>query len=116
MRYVGVCNYQAWQVCQAMWLQERLHASPLITIQNPYSLLNRGLELEHFPMARALGLGIMAYAPLATGLLSGTYDADVPPPTIHCGARAAATDSPIRSPAAPRMCSRSCATSPASTV
>jgi len=80
VRYIGVCNYQAWQVCQAMWLQERLHASPLITIQNPYSLLNRSLEVEHFPMVRALGLGIMAYAPLATGLLSGTYEADVPPP------------------------------------
>jgi aryl-alcohol dehydrogenase-like predicted oxidoreductase len=76
VRYVGVCNYQAWQVCQAMWLQERLHASPLITIQNPYSLLNRTPEVEHFPLARALGLGIMAYAPLATGLLSGTYEGD----------------------------------------
>src|SRR5205085_6410786 len=80
VRYVGVCNYAAWQVCQAMWLQDRLHANPMITIQNPYSLLNRGLEVEHFPMVRALGLGIMAYAPLATGLLSGTYQADVPPP------------------------------------
>jgi len=80
VRYVGVCNFQAWQVCRGMWLQERLHAHPLITIQNPYSLLNRGLEVEHFPLVRALGLGIMAYAPLATGLLSGTYAADVPPP------------------------------------
>jgi aryl-alcohol dehydrogenase-like predicted oxidoreductase len=80
VRYVGVCNYQAWQVCRALWLQERLQASPLITVQNPYSLLNRGLETELLPMARALGLGVMAYAPLATGLLSGAYQADIPPP------------------------------------
>jgi aryl-alcohol dehydrogenase-like predicted oxidoreductase len=80
IRYVGACNFQAWQVCHALWLQDRAQASPLITVQNPYSLLNRSLESEMFPLARALGVGIMAYAPLATGLLSGAYRADVPPP------------------------------------
>jgi aryl-alcohol dehydrogenase-like predicted oxidoreductase len=81
VRYVGVCNYQAWQVCRAMWVQERIGATPLITVQNPYSLLNRSLETEMFPLVRALGVGVMAYAPLATGLLSGVYRADtVPPP------------------------------------
>jgi aryl-alcohol dehydrogenase-like predicted oxidoreductase len=80
VRYVGVCNYQAWQVCRAIWVQDRLNAAPLIAVQNPYSLLNRGLETEMFPMVRTLGLGIMAYAPLGTGLLSGAYAADAPPP------------------------------------
>ena len=80
IRYVGVCNYQAWQVCRALWLQERMAAAPLITVQNPYSLLNRGLEVEMFPLVRSLGLGIMAYAPLATGLLSGVYRPGTPPP------------------------------------
>jgi len=80
IRYVGVCNYHAWQVCRALWVQDRLGAAPLITVQNPYSLLNRGLESEMFPLVRALGLGIMAYAPLATGLLSGIYTPGVPPP------------------------------------
>jgi 1-deoxyxylulose-5-phosphate synthase len=79
-RYAGVCNYQAWQVCRALWVQERLNAAPLITVQNPYSLLNRGLEGEMFPLVRALGLGVMAYAPLGTGLLSGVYAPDAPPP------------------------------------
>jgi aryl-alcohol dehydrogenase-like predicted oxidoreductase len=80
VRYVGVCNYQAWQVCRALWLQDRLGAAPLITVQNPYSLLNRGLEAEMFPLVRSLGLGVMAYAPLATGLLSGMYRPGTPPP------------------------------------
>jgi aryl-alcohol dehydrogenase-like predicted oxidoreductase len=80
VRYVGVCNYQAWQVCRALWLQDRLGADPLITVQNPYSLLNRGLEEEMFPLVRALGLGVMAYAPLAVGLLGGAYAPDAPPP------------------------------------
>jgi aryl-alcohol dehydrogenase-like predicted oxidoreductase len=80
IRYVGVCNYQAWQVCRALWVQDRLQAAPLITVQNPYSLLNRHLEQEMFPAVRSLGLGIMAYAPLGTGLLSGVYRADAEPP------------------------------------
>jgi 1-deoxyxylulose-5-phosphate synthase len=80
VRYVGVCNYQAWQVCRALWVQERIGAAPLITVQNPYSLLNRSLEGEMFPLVRALGVGVMAYAPLGTGLLSGVYDTGAPPP------------------------------------
>ena len=79
IRYVGVCNYQAWQICQALSVQERINASRLITAQNSYSLLNRELELEMFPFARATGVGIMAYAPLAIGLLSGAYRPDEPP-------------------------------------
>jgi aryl-alcohol dehydrogenase-like predicted oxidoreductase len=67
-------------VCRALWLQERLHAAPLIAVQNPYSLLDRGLEGELFPLVRHLGLGVMAYSPLAIGLLSGAYRPGVPPP------------------------------------
>jgi aryl-alcohol dehydrogenase-like predicted oxidoreductase len=80
VRYVGACNYEAWQVCRALWVQDRLNAASLITVQNPYSLLNRGLEQEMFPLARSLGVGIMAYAPLATGLLSGAYSPGQLPP------------------------------------
>ncbi len=80
VRYVGVCNYQAWQVCDALWTQERLGAHRLVTVQNPYSLLNRSLEGEMFPLTREFGLGVMAYAPIGTGLLGGAYRADSPPP------------------------------------
>ena len=83
IRYVGVCNYQAWQICQALSVQERINASRLITAQNSYSLLNRELELELFPFARATGVGIMAYAPLAIGLLSGAYLPDAPPSSVN---------------------------------
>jgi len=72
IRYVGVCNYQAWQVVQSLRIQDTLNAAPLVTIQNPYSLLNRGLEKEMFPMLRETGTGMMAYSPLAAGLLTGT--------------------------------------------
>ena len=87
IRYVGVCNYQAWQICQALGVQARINASPLITAQNPYSLLNRELEREMFPFARASRIGIMAYAPLAIGLLSGAYRPDAPPSASTLWAR-----------------------------
>ena len=79
-RYIGVCNYQAWQVVQAVGVQEQIGANRLITVQNPYSLLNRSLEYEMFPMLANTGIGAMAYSPLAVGLLSGTYAPEEIPP------------------------------------
>lgn len=88
VRYVGVCNHQAWQVVQAIEVQNSINAQPLITVQNPYSLLNRTLEDEMFPMARATGTGIMAYSPLAVGLLSGAYTPEsVPDDSTLWGSR-----------------------------
>ena len=72
-RYVGCCNYQAWQACKALWMAERMEAAPFVCVQNNYSLLNRGLEREMFPLVRDQQLGLMAYSPLAVGLLSGAY-------------------------------------------
>ena len=73
VRYTGVCNYQAWQVDRALWTQSRVNAAPLVVVQNPYNLLDRSLEREMFPLVRDTGLGVMAYSPLAVGLLSGAY-------------------------------------------
>lgn len=80
VRYIGCCNYQAWQVCRALWIADRLNAIPYMAVQNPYSLLNRRLEQEMFGLVRDRGLGVMAYSPLAVGLLSGAYKPGQPPP------------------------------------
>ena len=80
VRYVGCCNYAAWQVCKALWIADALNATPYICVQNPYSLLNRALEREMFGLVQDTGLGVMAYSPLAIGLLGGTYSPGVPPP------------------------------------
>ena len=88
IRYTGVCNYQAWQVVQTLRVQDRINVGSLITVQNPYSMLNRELEEEMFPMVRTTGLGIMAYSPLAVGLLSGDYDPErMPDSTRLWGSR-----------------------------
>jgi 1-deoxyxylulose-5-phosphate synthase len=79
-RYVGCCNYAAWQVCRALWIADARNAHAYMAVQNPYSLLNRRLEDEMFGLARDRGLGIMAYSPLGVGLLSGAYQPGQPPP------------------------------------
>tara|TARA_B100000945_G_scaffold321300_1_gene335104 strand:- start:4214 stop:5197 length:984 start_codon:yes stop_codon:yes gene_type:complete len=71
--YVGVSNFKAWQVVQALRVQDSINANPLLCVQNPYSLLNREAENEMFPMIKDIGLGFMAYSPLGVGLLSGMY-------------------------------------------
>ena len=81
VRYVGCCNYAAWQVCKALWVADALNATPYICVQNPYSLLNRALEREMFGLVRDAGLGVMAYSPLAIGLLGGLYSPGEPPPS-----------------------------------
>jgi aryl-alcohol dehydrogenase-like predicted oxidoreductase len=80
VRYVGCCNYAAWQVCRALWVADKVNAIPYMCVQNPYSLLNRRLEQEMFGLVRDRGLGVMAYSPLAVGLLSGAYKPGQPAP------------------------------------
>ncbi len=102
IRYTGVCNYQAWQVVQTLRVQDALNVGSLITVQNPYSMLNRELEDEMFPMVRSTGLGIMAYSPLGVGLLSGDYAAERMPnsDSIWGSRRMHAFDSVMRGRAA----------------
>lgn len=76
VRYVGACNFAAWQVCKMLWVQDGIGADPLITLQNQYSLLVRGPETELFGIIHDQGLGAMAFSPLGVGLLSGTYGTD----------------------------------------
>jgi aryl-alcohol dehydrogenase-like predicted oxidoreductase len=80
VRYVGACNFGAWQVCKGLWTADRLLATPFMCAQNPYNLLSRQLETEMFPLARDQGLGIMVYGPLAVGLLGGDYTFERRPP------------------------------------
>ena len=80
VRYVGCSNYQAWQVCKALWFAERMQVTPFVCVQNNYNLLNRELEREMLPLVRDQGLGLMAFSPLQVGLLSGVYVPGEPPP------------------------------------
>ncbi len=80
VRHIGCCNYQAWQLCKALWTCERQAITRPICSQNNYSLLNRQIEREMLPLVEDQRLGLMAYSPLAVGLLSGNYQPGTAPP------------------------------------
>jgi len=74
VRYVGVSNFTGWQSAQAAtWQRAWPGRAPIVSHQVEYSVLRRGIEAEVLPAAEALGLGVLAYSPLAKGVLTGKY-------------------------------------------
>jgi aryl-alcohol dehydrogenase-like predicted oxidoreductase len=77
--YVGVSNYSGWQTAQAAtWQQAVPGRATLASTQMEYSLLNRRIEDDVVPAARALGLGILPWSPLGRGVLTGKYRTGIP--------------------------------------
>lgn len=77
--YVGVSNYAGWQTAQAATWQRALPGrTPLASTQIEYSLLNRRVEAEVLPAARANGLGTLLWSPLGRGVLTGKYRHGIP--------------------------------------
>jgi aryl-alcohol dehydrogenase-like predicted oxidoreductase len=78
-RYVGVSNYSGWQTARAVtWQQAWPGRAPVVSTQVEYSLLARGIEREVLPAAEALGVGALAWSPLAAGVLTGKYRTGIP--------------------------------------
>ena len=78
-RYVGVSNYSGWQLARAATkAQSHSMKAPITTIQSEYSLLNRDVEIELLEAAHDCGVGFLAWAPLARGVLTGKYRNGVP--------------------------------------
>ncbi len=78
-RYVGISNYSGWQIARAATKQQsNSMKAPLTTVQNEYSLLNRDVEIEVLDAAQECGVGFLAWAPLARGVLTGKYRKGVP--------------------------------------
>lgn len=71
--YAGISDTPAWQVARMQTLADLRGWSPLVALQIEYSLLQRSVESELIPMAGALGLGVVAWSPLASGVLTGKY-------------------------------------------
>ena len=77
--YAGVSNYNGWQTAQAATWQRAVPGRALLASnQVEYSLLNRAVEAELVPAARALGLGLLPWSPLGRGVLSGKYRGGTP--------------------------------------
>ncbi|MEM9006843.1 MAG: aldo/keto reductase [Cyanobacteria bacterium P01_F01_bin.86] len=73
VRYVGLSDVPAWYAAQAQTIARERHLEPISTLQLEYSLAERNIEFEYVSLAQNLGMGIMVWSPLASGLLSGKY-------------------------------------------
>ena len=83
LRYWGLSNVRAWHIPVIAQACKTVGAPPPVVLQPYYNLLNRMPEVEVLPAARAFGLGVAPYSPLARGVLSGKYQpgSNAPPDT-----------------------------------
>ncbi|AOV15880.1 aldo/keto reductase [Acidihalobacter aeolianus] len=73
IRHFGLSNETPWGAMRYLHLAETLGLPRPVSIQNPYSLLNRSFEAGLAEIAHREHLGLLAYSPLAFGVLSGKY-------------------------------------------
>lgn len=73
IRYIGLSNETPWGTMKFLQIAEQLGLSKFVSVQNPYSLLNRTYEIGMSEIAKYEGVGLLAYSPLAFGYLTGKF-------------------------------------------
>lgn len=73
IRSYGLSNDTAWGLMRYLWEADKNGLIPPLTVQNPYSLLNRLYEINMAEIAHRENVGLLAYSPLGFGVLSGKY-------------------------------------------
>ncbi|WP_328323675.1 aldo/keto reductase [Kribbella sp. NBC_00382] len=73
VRYLGSSQFAGWQVVDADWAARTNSSQHFISAQNRYNLLEREVEDELIPACEHLGIGVLPFFPLASGLLTGKY-------------------------------------------
>lgn len=80
-RFIGCCNFPAWLLAHFNALATVMGVPKLINNQIPYNLIERGVEVEVLPQARAGNIAITCYRPLMAGVLAGKYHPARPLPS-----------------------------------
>ena len=80
IRHFGVSNFRAWRIAEICNLCDRMGVPRPISCQLYYNALNRMPEVEVLPACSHYGLGVVAYSPLARGVLTGKYKPSEAPP------------------------------------
>ena len=73
VRYIGCSNYQGWQLAEALWTSDKFNLARFECDQPRYNILFRMIEDEILPLCQSQGVGVIAYNPLAGGMLTGRY-------------------------------------------
>jgi len=79
IRYYGLSNFRAWRVARVVETATRMGIDLPIACQPPYNAVTRLVETELLPCCKHYGVGVVAYSPLARGVLTGKYERDRPP-------------------------------------
>ncbi len=80
VRAIGSSTFPASDIVEAQWVAERRALARFRVEQPPYSILSRGIEREVLPVCQRYGMGVMAWSPLARGMLTGKYRKGQPLP------------------------------------
>ncbi len=79
VRYIGLSNETPWGLMKFISLAEQYNLPRVVSVQNPYSLLNRSYEVGMAEISIRENCGLLAYSPLGFGMLTGKYDSDKKP-------------------------------------
>jgi aryl-alcohol dehydrogenase-like predicted oxidoreductase len=77
--YIGCSNFSAEMIAEANGIAERRNCEKFTCLQPPYNMFRRDIEKSQMPRCAKEGMGIIAYSPLAQGLLSDKYLGGTPP-------------------------------------
>ena len=73
IRYIGISNETPWGFLKFLEISEKLKLPRMVSVQNPYNLLNRAYDIAMAEISCRERVGLLAYSPLAIGYLSGKY-------------------------------------------
>jgi len=73
VRYIGLCNFAAWQIAKSLGVSAQNAFARFESLQMYYTIAGRDLEREVVPLAKDQNLAILPWSPLAGGFLSGKY-------------------------------------------
>ncbi len=79
VRYIGCSNFLAWQMMKALSYSDYHNLVRFISVQPQYSLINREMDREVLPLCKEENVGVIPWAPIGGGFLTGKYQAGVTP-------------------------------------
>ncbi|GAC1334960.1 MAG: aldo/keto reductase [Beijerinckiaceae bacterium] len=79
VRHFGISNHRAWRVAEICNICDQMGIGRPVVSQPYYNAMNRMPEVEQLPACGFYGLGVVAYSPLARGILTGKYEPGVAP-------------------------------------
>jgi len=79
VRYIGCSNFLAWQMMKALAYSDYHNLVRFISVQPQYSLINREMDREVLPLCKEENVGVIPWAPIGGGFLTGKYQAGITP-------------------------------------